>query len=134
MRREATGQIETFGLHHAGRLPNVLPKKPTPPYDSCLFNPIQTTLNRYLTHSGSVHHRLALVAVSYPWAEHFHLSDLGETGVGPPISWPSATARKALPTSRANAETFRPASPIIAIFLPELPAALSPENTVLVRN
>lgn len=66
--------------------------------------------------------------------ENFRLSDLRESGVGPPISWPSTTARQALPTSRANAEAFRPASPIIAIFLPELLAALSREKTVLVRN
>jgi hypothetical protein len=80
------------------------------------------------------HHHLALVVVSYALAENFHMSDLCESGVGPPISSPSTTARQALPTSRANAETFRPASPIIAIFLPELLAALSPEKTVLVRN
>jgi hypothetical protein len=40
-------------------------------------------VNRYLTHSRSVHHHLALVVVSYALAEYFHLSDLGETGVGP---------------------------------------------------
>jgi hypothetical protein len=99
-------------------------------YSGC----IRRAVHRYFTNSRSVHHYLALVVVSYALAENLRLSDLRESGVGLPISWPSTRASQALPTFRANAETFRPGSPVIAIFLPELLATLSPEKTVLVRN
>ena len=71
MRREATGQIETFGRTMLGGFPTYYIRSLR--HRTIVACSIRYTRRRYFTHSWSVHHHLTSVVVSYALAEHFDL-------------------------------------------------------------